>query len=219
MRAEIEQFLRGVEGATAKVISDKIGHHRLDVSRELNEMVSEGLLEREMKQHLYVYWLSHSDKKPPSEEPAQVAVDAGKSNPAIAESISKNLSPVVAKPEIEPMKTETDIAFEKLAEQMRELLEVFGLPATMTEALDAARTMVDIATSTAQERDALRDENKKLKRERDMLQVQIDQYKERQGFETWFKSRPEAANAEHSALRERMWEAWLERSKFMEAAA
>ncbi|MFM0357957.1 hypothetical protein PQR12_31080 [Paraburkholderia nemoris] len=58
------------------------------------------------------------------------------------------------------------------------------------------------------------------KEKHDMLKQQIDQYDERQRFDTWFKTRPEAkGSSDSTSLKEKMWESWLERSKVVEVAA
>jgi hypothetical protein len=66
MRAEIEKYLGTVMQSTAKTISDKVGADRLLVSRELNAMVSAGILERKLegaggRHSEYVYWLTRKD--------------------------------------------------------------------------------------------------------------------------------------------------------------
>ncbi|WGS53530.1 1-pyrroline-5-carboxylate dehydrogenase [Paraburkholderia sp. D15] len=61
MRADIEKYLGTVLESTAKTISHKLGLPQLDVSRELNGMVKDGTLEREMRKGEYAYWLTRAD--------------------------------------------------------------------------------------------------------------------------------------------------------------
>lgn len=154
MRADIETYLEAANEATAKRISERIGLPHFDVAKELNRMHADGVIEREKRKgggNEYVYWLARRNPPVPAKpEPAQEVV----APPAIPS--GAGASSVSSKPEPEPVPTEAEKAFAKLAAQTRELMEIFGLPPTMTEALDAARTMVEIAKATASERDALR---------------------------------------------------------------
>jgi hypothetical protein len=130
----------------------------LDVAKELNRLHADGVIEREKRKgggNEYVYWLARL--------PAQtnVAQSCGVSETPEIEHIAgvvpgSGASSAASKPEPEPIQTEAEKAFAKLAAQTRELMEIFGLPGTMTEALDTARSMVEIAKATASERDALR---------------------------------------------------------------
>lgn len=146
MRGEIDKYLGTVTQATAKMVSDNTGIPHEEAAKELHKMHAEGLLEREMTdKKKYVYWPSTS----PRAETPSVAMQVPSS--------------VVAKPEAETVNTDSEKAFSKLAEQTRELLEVFGLPPTMTEAIAAARTMMEIARATSIDRDELRAEVESLK--------------------------------------------------------
>lgn len=154
MRADIETYLEAANEATAKRISERIGLPHLEVAKELNRMHADGVIEREKRKgggNEYVYWLARRNPpvpaKPKPDQEAQVSptIHPG----AGASSVASKLEP-------EPVPTESEMAFSKLAAQTRELIEIFGLPSTMTEALDAARAMVEIAKATASDCDALR---------------------------------------------------------------
>lgn len=67
MRDDIIKYLGAVMQSTAKTIALKIGMDQLDVARELNHMLNDGLVEREKKQgagNEYYYWLSRADRAP-----------------------------------------------------------------------------------------------------------------------------------------------------------
>jgi hypothetical protein len=108
VRAEIEKYLGTVMQSTAKTISEKLCMDRLLVSRELNAMVSSGILERKLEgngpRHTeYVYWLTRKD----SPTAPQDGVDMHpKTFPAGVVSVPKSASPVAEKPEI----TETEVS-------------------------------------------------------------------------------------------------------------
>lgn len=64
MRDDIVKYLGTVLNSTAKTIADRIGVDRLEVSKELNHMHSEAIVEREKRAgggNEYVYWLSRND--------------------------------------------------------------------------------------------------------------------------------------------------------------
>jgi molybdopterin converting factor small subunit len=64
VREDIVKYLGTVQQSTAKTIASRIGIDQLDVARELNHMLSEGLVEREKKLgagNEYYYWLSRTD--------------------------------------------------------------------------------------------------------------------------------------------------------------
>ncbi|WP_234775220.1 1-pyrroline-5-carboxylate dehydrogenase [Paraburkholderia tropica] len=79
MREDIIKYLSTVQQSTAKSIASRIGIDSLDVARELNHMLNDGLVEREKKQgagNEYYYWISRVDRS--VEEPAQPPVDETK---------------------------------------------------------------------------------------------------------------------------------------------
>ncbi len=154
MRADIETHLEAADEATAKRISERIGLPHLEVAKELNRMHADGVIEREKRKgggNEYVYWLARRNPPVSTKPESAQEVTAAPTIPTGA-----GASSAASKLEPEPMPTEAEMAFSKLAAQTRELIEIFGLPPTMTEALDAARAMVEIAKATASDRDALR---------------------------------------------------------------
>ncbi|MFM0630723.1 1-pyrroline-5-carboxylate dehydrogenase [Paraburkholderia xenovorans] len=85
MREDIQKYLGTVQQSTAKTIADRIGVDRLDVARELNHMLSDGLVEREKRQgggNEYVYWLARGDVK--QAQDAAVKPEEERSLPAAA---------------------------------------------------------------------------------------------------------------------------------------
>lgn len=108
MRAEIEKYLGTVMQSTARTIADKLCMDRLSVSRELNAMVSSGILERKLEgtgaRHTeYVYWLTRKD----APQVSQDGVDMRPSTLAAgAVAAPKSASPVVEKPEV----TDSDVS-------------------------------------------------------------------------------------------------------------
>jgi len=154
VRDEIEKYLGAVSEASAKRISERIGLPQFDVAKEMNRMHADGVIEREKRTgggNEYVYWLARRNSPAPAKpEPNQGVIGA----PTIP--LGAGASSAASKREPEPILTEAEMAFSKLAAQTRELIEIFSLPPTMTQALDAARAMVEIAKATASDRDALR---------------------------------------------------------------
>lgn len=154
MQSDIETYLEVANEATAKRISERIGLPQLEVAKELNRMHADGVIEREKRKgggNEYVYWLARG-KAGAMPAPA----------PAPAEASVAAVEPVSA--ELQSSEPAVDMAaFERLAGQTRELLDALGLPATMTEAIAAARVMVELAKATAIERDELKAENESNK--------------------------------------------------------
>ncbi|KVS08139.1 hypothetical protein [Burkholderia multivorans] len=79
MREDIERYLTETSEATAKNVATGTGLPQLDVTKELNRMLSDGLVER-MKRtgggNEYVYWLAATGR------PAALAGDAPQSDAA-----------------------------------------------------------------------------------------------------------------------------------------
>lgn len=68
MREDIERYLGTTAEATAKSIATGTGLPQLDVTKELNRMLGEALVEREKRAgggNEYVYWLAREVKAPP----------------------------------------------------------------------------------------------------------------------------------------------------------
>lgn len=154
MRADIEKYLGTVQQSTAKTIASRVGLPQLEVNRELNAMVKDGVLEREMSKGENTYWLSRG------EVPKAAAS-------ATASTVECNPVPVLSLPPVakqEAAEPVTGPSFSTdVVEKMRELLSVLGLPPTLARAIDAARQMVEVGQKTATERDELRVENESLK--------------------------------------------------------
>ncbi|WP_176331642.1 1-pyrroline-5-carboxylate dehydrogenase [Burkholderia vietnamiensis] len=85
MREDIEKYLAETSEATAKAVATGTGLPHLDVTRELNRMLGEALVEREKRAgggNEYVYWLARaaqpatpaSDTPPVEAAPALVSV-------------------------------------------------------------------------------------------------------------------------------------------------
>lgn len=179
MRSDIETLLDVVKESTAKTMSIKLGLPQEEVAKELHRMHADGVVEREKRKgggNEYVYWLARANvpastalsvaercggTQSPTEAPADAQGDdelLERLDAAIEEASAKQ-----EKPEADQAEESINASFEKLCGQVRELLDVLGLPATMKEAIAAARTMVDIARATATERDELKAENESNK--------------------------------------------------------
>lgn len=85
MREDIEKYLAATSEATAKAVATGTGLPHLDVTKELNRMLGEALVEREKRAgggNEYVYWLARaaqpatpaSDTPPVEAAPALVSV-------------------------------------------------------------------------------------------------------------------------------------------------
>ncbi|KWA35746.1 1-pyrroline-5-carboxylate dehydrogenase [Burkholderia territorii] len=73
MREDIERYLAATSEATAKAVAAGTGLPQLDVTKELNRMLGDGLVEREKRAgggNEYVYWLTRTAR------PAAVVGDA-----------------------------------------------------------------------------------------------------------------------------------------------
>ncbi|HDR9030021.1 1-pyrroline-5-carboxylate dehydrogenase [Burkholderia vietnamiensis] len=78
MREDIEKYLAATSEATAKAVATGTGLPHLDVTKELNRMLGEALVEREKRAgggNEYVYWLARA---------AQPAAPAGDTPPSHA---------------------------------------------------------------------------------------------------------------------------------------
>ncbi|HDR8930314.1 hypothetical protein [Burkholderia vietnamiensis] len=78
MRKDIEKYLAATSEATAKAVATGTGLPHLDVTKELNRMLGEALVEREKRAgggNEYVYWLARA---------AQPAAPAGDTPPSHA---------------------------------------------------------------------------------------------------------------------------------------
>jgi hypothetical protein len=222
VRDEITKYLSTVMQSSADTLAKKLCLDRLSVARELHAMSTEGLLEREMKRGEYLYRMAKKDGKP-----AQDGVDMSpKTLPAGITAVPKAPPAEAAKPEVtkttlaevEPKLRRQIAALEDQASVLQLKLdnEVKHHQVTREEANAALRQLADLRGSLS---DAI-NMAAEWKEKHDMLRQQLDQYDERKRFDAWFGNRPESkASIEGSALKEKMWESWLERSKLVEIAA
>lgn len=116
MREDIEKYLGTVMESTAKTLSHKLGLPQLDVSRELNGMVKDGTLEREMRKGEYAYWLTRGDVKavPPANVKSDVAPSAPVAgtevfNPPEFREVDRPLSELYALIGVDPSITDTPV--------------------------------------------------------------------------------------------------------------
>jgi DNA-binding Lrp family transcriptional regulator len=182
VRAEIEKYLDAAKEASAKRIAERIGMPHLDVAKELNRMHADGVIEREKRKgagNEYLYWLARGDAVKTSTTPV-VPESVDLAAPSVI--APSDLASSGATLEVALVKRDPEQALSKLATDLRELLEIFGLPPTMIEAKAAARTMLQIAKATSIERDELRAElesqrsaNARLKTNNAVLEQRIDE--------------------------------------------
>jgi hypothetical protein len=136
MREHIVKYLGTVQQSTAKTISLRIGIDQLEVARELNHMLSDGVVEREKKPgggNEYHYWLSRADRTPAS---------------------SDQVPPVEAKAAIEPGAEPATAALERqIASLQNQIVDLHA----RRDADAAERLQVEA------ERDELKVENESLK--------------------------------------------------------
>ncbi len=105
MRADIEKYLGTVHQSTARDIAQRIGLDPVDVVKELNRMLGDGLVEREKRQgagNEFYWWLSRGDMR---RTPAPMAVHV--------EAAQKSVP--TPSPAAEPAAVHADGAFAKLA--------------------------------------------------------------------------------------------------------
>lgn len=119
MREDIEKYLGTVQQSTAKTIADRIGVDRLDVARELNHMLSDGLVEREKRPgggNEYVYWLARGNVKQapvatakPEEERSQSAAKPEVFDPPEFREVDRPLSELYALIGVDPSITDIPV--------------------------------------------------------------------------------------------------------------
>jgi hypothetical protein len=180
--SDIETFLDVAKESTAKTISIKLGLPQDEVAKELHRMHAGGVVEREKRKgggNEYTYWLSRAavPASMPIDQPfvgggteSPTAVPAPVPNRDELDSDLDRLDAAIARasekiqnPEVAETEETVNVAFERLCGQVRELLDVLGLPPTMKDAIAAAKTMIDIAKATATERDELKADNESNK--------------------------------------------------------
>ena len=92
MKDDIIKYLGTLQQSTAKTIASKVGMDQLDVARELNHMLNDGLVEREKKQgagNEYYYWLSRADGAPASPVNQPAIVEKKEESPTIPDLVSE----------------------------------------------------------------------------------------------------------------------------------
>ncbi|MBU9340664.1 1-pyrroline-5-carboxylate dehydrogenase [Burkholderia multivorans] len=125
MREEIERYLAETSEATAKAVATGTGLPQLDVTKELNRMLGDGLVEREKRAgggNEYVYWLARAAMTGPtgSDTPRAVTVPDLVSIGLVDKSLDPNArvvdeAEIVAslRAEVERLTAERDAALQK----------------------------------------------------------------------------------------------------------
>ncbi|KVF49542.1 1-pyrroline-5-carboxylate dehydrogenase [Burkholderia cenocepacia] len=125
MREDIERYLAETSEATAKAVAIGTGLPQLDVTKELNRMLGDGLVEREKRAgggNEYVYWLARAVKAPPppGETPPAAAAPALVSVGLVEKSLDPNagvidVARVIAdlRADVERLAAERDAAQQK----------------------------------------------------------------------------------------------------------
>ncbi|WP_322055832.1 1-pyrroline-5-carboxylate dehydrogenase [Burkholderia cenocepacia] len=125
MREDIEKYLAATSEATAKAVATGTGLPHLDVTKELNRMLGEALVEREKRAgggNEYVYWLARTAMTGPtgSDTPPAVTVPDLVAIGLVEESLDPNArvideAQIVAslRAEVERLTAERDAALQK----------------------------------------------------------------------------------------------------------
>ncbi|SAJ91476.1 delta 1-pyrroline-5-carboxylate dehydrogenase [Burkholderia multivorans] len=146
MREDIERYLAETSEATAKAVATGTGLPQLDVTKELNRMLSDGLVER-MKRtgggNEYVYWLAATAR------PAALAGDAPQSDAAptpvsfglverlVEQSVDPNARALDAAELVEQLIADLRAANERLAAERDAALQKADTWRTNAAALEA----------------------------------------------------------------------------------
>ncbi|WP_431207479.1 1-pyrroline-5-carboxylate dehydrogenase [Burkholderia cepacia] len=96
MREDIETYLAATSEATAKAVATGTGLPQLDVTKELNRMLGDGLVEREKRAgggNEYVYWIARAVQAPPP--PGEAPPAAPEPAPVSVGLVEKSLDPNV----------------------------------------------------------------------------------------------------------------------------
>ncbi|AOK00154.1 1-pyrroline-5-carboxylate dehydrogenase [Burkholderia vietnamiensis] len=99
MREDIEKYLAATSEATAKAVATGTGLPHLDVTKELNRMLGEALVEREKRAgggNEYVYWLARAPRPatPTGDAPPAAAAPALVSVGPVGDSMEPNVGVV-----------------------------------------------------------------------------------------------------------------------------
>ncbi|PRH46389.1 1-pyrroline-5-carboxylate dehydrogenase [Burkholderia multivorans] len=125
MREDIEKYLAETSEATAKAVATGTGLPQLDVTKELNRMLGEAIVEREKRAgggNEYVYWLARAAQKalPASDTPPLDAAPALVSVGLVEKSLDPNARVIDVAQIIEGLRAEVErLTAERDAAQQR----------------------------------------------------------------------------------------------------
>lgn len=125
MREDIEKYLAATSEATAKTVATGTGLPQLDVTKELNRMLSEAIVEREKRAgggNEYVYWLARAARPAPpaSDTPPAAAAPAPVSVGLVEKSLDPNAGVIDVARIIADLRAEVErITAERDAAQQR----------------------------------------------------------------------------------------------------
>ncbi|UIY58208.1 1-pyrroline-5-carboxylate dehydrogenase [Burkholderia cepacia] len=125
MREDIEKYLAATSEATAKAVATGTGLPHLDVTKELNRMLGEAVVEREKRAgggNEYVYWLARAAQPaaPASDMPPDNAVPTLVSVGLVEKSLDPNASVIDVAQIIAGLRADIDrISAERDAAQQR----------------------------------------------------------------------------------------------------
>jgi DNA-binding MarR family transcriptional regulator/cell division protein FtsB len=146
VKEDILKYLSTVAHSSVKTLADRLGYPVLDVSRELNAMIKDGTVEREMRKGEYAYWLTRADAKP-AEKVANGVEARSKSLIEAFVKAADAVPPKVVKPEVET----------SAVPELRDLLNLLGVSEdSRFKLIDA----VDGASALIRERNDLREMHK-----------------------------------------------------------
>jgi hypothetical protein len=167
VRADIEKYLGAVERSTAKTIAERVGMDQLEVSRELNRMIQDGLVEREKRKggNEYVYWLMGRAPVAPSTDKADADITITNSGTGtgatvvlVEPDISSGHSAKVAEPEaFDPPE------FREVDRPLSELYAMIGVDPSITNipvwhAIEMVRGLKAIGDAGLESRAKLEDQ-------------------------------------------------------------
>ncbi|KWF81271.1 1-pyrroline-5-carboxylate dehydrogenase [Burkholderia cepacia] len=125
MREDIEKYLAATSEATAKAVATGTGLPHLDVTKELNRMLGDGLVEREKRAgggNEYVYWIARAipATPQPGDTPSADAVPALVSVGLVEKSLDPNARVIDVERIIADLRAEVErLTAEREAAQQR----------------------------------------------------------------------------------------------------
>ncbi len=128
MREDIEKYLAATSEATAKAVATGTGLPHLDVTKELNRMLGEAIVEREKRAgggNEYVYWLARAAQPakpaaPTSDTPPDVTAPALVSVGLVDDSVDPNARVIDASQIIECLRATVErLTAERDASQLK----------------------------------------------------------------------------------------------------